>query len=1229
MRPLAISIFILSLWLNLGAQDVVIPLQSAHNQASVKSQSLNISELQMHFQIDALYGKSVATANHGNFIDLYFGKGYSSSLVGNPKLPSFSRLIQIPNGASVSVKVNGYSETELVLSNFGINTPLYPQQPSYRKDQDIDTIPLRIKADRYSQSTFNDNPIAQIEVLGTLRGIRIARVQVNPVRYSPATGVIRVFNDIDVEISMQGADVSLENKIRAATYSPYFEPVFAALHNPYTKSIYDDRPDLTKNPVKMLVISHRMFEESLKPFIEWKTKKGFAVTVAYTDVIGSSSNQIKFYIQDVYQAATENDPAPSFLVLVGDTPQLPASETGSKTGKQTDLYYASVDGDYFPDMYYGRMSAETTEQLDNIIHKILYYEQYQFDDPAYLNNATLIAGYDSYWNPNIGEATLKYATKNYFNSAHGYQNVWGYGVASDPSNPSNQAGYTGSYDPVRIAVGFINYTAHCNETSWDNPRLNVNGVTNLTNLNKYPVAIGNCCLSANFGYSQPSVGESWIRGDKKGAVTYIGSAPNTYWFEDFYWAVGAFPIVGNNNGYVPTFEETSLGAFDAPRHSNYVTVGGIVFAGNLAVTEAHLNNYPDHIGTEYYWQAYNILGDPSLSPYFTEGDINNVSFSTSYQLGSNLFTVSALPGSYVAIGKNGTLHGASFVGSSGQVDVPVKPILEAGTIDLVVTKPQYVPYFGSIEVEVSGKSYVFISEASVDDAQGDGNAAIDYGESISLDLMFKNIGDLPANDVNVEIGTLDEYVTLTSAKTISIGDFGTDLPDNLKTIPSAFSFNVHGNIPNEHRLLFSFTITIGAEVTKSDIVFVARAPLLSIGEVSVMDSNGNNNGKIDPGETVTLVVPILNVGASKSPAGEVTIATQPSLLFSIINDTQNFSQLPAGGSINLHFTVAASADTPVETPISIHVDAKAELYLKSSTINLLIGQFPNFLMETNDSVSVCIGRFYDSGGPLGNYSNNEDRTMTFYPKEAGMDLSFSFNYAYIEGTTSPWDKLYIYDGINSEAPFFTGSPFSGSVGVNIGTVTATNPFGAITFHFTSDYSEVYEGWEAVISCINPLYRTTFVVDNTKSEPITNAQIIINGFEETFVTDENGQVGIDLHNGKYSFSVNASGHNDFVSNFEVAGRDLTVPIRIIPLSAESNQSLSVVVYPIPFSEVLYVKGFNNAETIEIIDLLGRVQQRHNINGQSHIQLVTEKLPNGTYLLQITYSSGERSSTKIVK
>ena len=290
----------------------------------------------------------------------------------------------------------------------------------------------------------------------------------------------------------------------------------------------------------------------------------------------------------------------------------------------TDLYYGSVDGDYFPDMYYGRFSATNSAQLVAQINKTIYYEKYQFADPTYLNNITLIAGADSYWNPKIGQPCILYGTTNYFNTAHGYNAINVY-----------LNSYSGCYDPSRIAVSLINYTAHCSETSWGDPMLSKSMVNSFVNIGKYPVAIGNCCLSANFGTSE-CIGETWQRAANKGSVAYIGSSPSSYWFEDFYWSVGAFPIQGYNNGYVPTYAETTWGAYDAPFVSDYVTTGSMVFVGNLAVTEVHIQGYPSHSSPLYYWQAYNVLGDPSLVPFYTQPDPNTVTHTPFSQSVSTL-----------------------------------------------------------------------------------------------------------------------------------------------------------------------------------------------------------------------------------------------------------------------------------------------------------------------------------------------------------------------------------------------------------------------------------------------------------------------------------------------------------------------------------------------------------------------------------------------------------------
>jgi hypothetical protein len=621
------------------AQDFAIDLQRRSNPVDVMVD--NVQTVQIKYTYAGIGTFSVGS-ERGTFNEIYMPNAYWTGALGTPKLPASKDLIEIPFGAEVSVKVLKFSMTEYKLSDYGISNRLIPVQPSLRKDQDADQVAFEYKEAVYQQDKFIGEELAHIEVLGVMRGTRIARLTIAPVSYNPVKGMIRVYNDIEVEMTFHNTDQQLTEYIKASTYSPYFEVIQKSILNKAVQS-YPGHPDLTKYPVKYLIVADRMFENDLIPFIDWKTKKGFKVILAFTDVIGTSYTAIQSWVHAQYNAGTPTDPAPSFLLLVGDTPQIPAI-TGSSSGKKTDLYYGSVDGDYFPEMYYGRFSATSSAQLTAQINKTLYYERYEFADPSYLDKATLIAGADGTWNPRVGQATIQYGTNNYWNASNGFTTV----------NTYLTSPYTGCYDPARIAVSFINYTAHCSETSWGDPTLSQSAVNAFVNNGQYPLAVGNCCLAADFGYAE-CIGETWQRATNKGSVAYIGSSPSSYWFEDFYWSVGAFPIVGNNNGYVPTYAETTWGAYDGPFVSDYVSTGAIVFVGNLAVTEVHIQGYPSHSSPTYYWQAYNVLGDPSLVAYHTQGSTNPVTHMPLLPIGLNSFEVTANPGSYVAISKDGVL----------------------------------------------------------------------------------------------------------------------------------------------------------------------------------------------------------------------------------------------------------------------------------------------------------------------------------------------------------------------------------------------------------------------------------------------------------------------------------------------------------------------------------------------------------------------------------------------
>ena len=121
--------------------------------------------------------------------------------------------------------------------------------------------------------------------------------------------------------------------------------------------------------------------------------------------------------------------------------------------------------------------------------------------------------------------------------------------------------------------------------------------------------------------------------------------------------------------------------------------------------------------------------------------------------------------------------------------------------------------------------------------------------------------------------------------------------------------------------------------------------------------------------------------------------------------------------------------------------------------NLLAQTYP----MSNTTVTNCAGTFYDSGGNLGNYGNNQNFTMTFCASGAGNCVRLAFTSFDIEAN---FDEMTIYDGANTSAPVIgvytgTNSP---------GLITSNN--GCLTITFTSDGIFNYTGWSAVLSCVS-------------------------------------------------------------------------------------------------------------------------------------------------------------------
>ena len=645
--------------------------------------------LDFHVEVGQIQTQEITTSG-GDFTRLIIPGFHTSKIEGQPELPMMNRLIAIPVGADAQISVRNIQTRLINLADYGITNPVFPAQPSVSKSADLNNLPFVHDVATYQKAQVTPE-LAKVVYQGRMRAMDFGRLELSPVAYYPATGQLEVVESMDVSVSFTGGDKALADDLYLSTYSPFFEHLYASFDG--SKAFQDDYPDRVGDVVTMVVVTPPMFVSQMADFIQWKTDRGFKMITAVTGTpeVGSTATEIQSYLHDLYNNATPENPAPSFVLFVGDVAQMP---TFTESGDATDRPYCAVDADLVPDMYYGRFSATNPDQLQAQLDKTMMYDQYTMSDPSYLGNVTMIAGADSGYAPTHGNGQINYGTEHYFNASHGIN-----------SNTFLYPETGGAVEGQLIAtynegVSFVNYTAHGSTTSWAAPSLSQSDINSLTNNEKYFLAVGNCCLTSSYDLGE-CFGETFLRAPNKGALGYIGGSNSTYWDEDYWWGVG-YHASSQIDGNAWPVESTGIGAYDGVFHDHgeadhlwYVTNDAVVFSGNLAVMESGSTR------TTYYWNIYNLLGDPSLSTYMGVPADNNVVHVPTIFMGQPSLNVSAEYGTYVGLTQGGVLVGSGTVGASGSLDIEYTQLLTPGIpVKMVAMAQNMVPYVAEIMVIV-------------------------------------------------------------------------------------------------------------------------------------------------------------------------------------------------------------------------------------------------------------------------------------------------------------------------------------------------------------------------------------------------------------------------------------------------------------------------------------------------------------------------------------------------
>ncbi len=863
----------------------VIPVNG--KETSVELVAEKAGGLKYHIEVGDLQTLEVSTKG-GDFVRLVLPGFHSSHDVGAPELPMVNRLVALPHGAHARVEVSNVRTRTVRLAEHGIDALLMPAQAPMPKSADAASWPFDYDAAAYAVDVTTRD-LAAVVPQGRLRGMDFGRLEYAPVSYRPLAGELEIVVSADLEIVYEGGDRAAGDELFAKTNSPFFDHLYAQLDG--SRGLHDSHPDNVRDVVTMVIITPAEFQYQLTDFMNWKTQRGFHVVLGVigTPEVGSTTTSIQSYIHDLYDNATPALPAPSFVLFVGDVAQCP---TFSVSGDATDRPYCAVDGDYIPDIYYGRFSATNATQLQAMIDKSLMYDQFTMPDPSYLGEVTLIAGVDSGYAATHGNGQINYGTTNYFNAAHGItSNTWLYPASSGSVESA-------IIQTVSDGVAFINYTAHGSQTSWGDPSFTQSNINSLGNYGKYCLAVGNCCLTGTYDYSE-CFGETWLRAVDKGGIGYIGASNNTMWNEDFWWGAGSCPsgsIDANTS-----FAETGVGAYDGAFHDHgegmdlwYVTNDALVFSGNLAVQEAGSGS------TSYYWNIYNLQGDPSLSVYYGVPDPNPVTVDA---MGGTSITVSAVPGSYVGLSQGTTLIGAGSVGVSGSVTIDFIATPSGGQpLHMVVTAQNREPFIDDILMAAPAIDLNFTAC----------NETLEPGETATDVLRISNVGE-PDSQLDYELNVQAENPYEKAVKNVT----GSTVSFAETEFLSGETTDLHVSVYNgsdDYEWLTDVEIDFPAGVTVNSATSLTggSAPLDFTGPTGdgvTVNWHGNDGswGALHGGETATGTI---NVTFDGSLGGEQTFGwfVQGDIYGSTPHDLSGSFTMTASGP-SVHVTYPDGGET--------------------------------------------------------------------------------------------------------------------------------------------------------------------------------------------------------------------------------------------------------------------------------------------------------------------------------
>ncbi|GEM_PF-2721174 len=772
------------------------------------------------------------------------GNSFTNS-VGMPKLPAVRFTVYSTDGL-LSVKNISLNNRQSVK----LSGRVYPVQKSVSKQQN--NFNFEINEEFYNSGKIYPERPFEIINAGREGNMYVSIIELFPYSYSSKDNELIVYSDISFEIVGGISEFSND---------------------------WDDVPS------KYLIVTKSFLINSIAEFIDFKTKQGFYTEILDIDTVGTLNTDIKDAIQSVYD--TSSVPL-KFILLAGDVNIIPNFIGTEENAPNTDLYYSLLSGsDFIPDVYIGRFPSSDTAYLKIMADKTVMYEKSEWlSGDSWVNNGYLMASDDPSFHL-LAESTQIYAA----------QKMRSVGMSVDSLFYSYNSG-TDVASAINSGKSIVAYSGHGSRTSWQGPVFSQANINALLNQDMLPFVSSYACLTGDYAYSSDCFGETWVKAEDKGAVSYMGSSVYSYWDEDDYM-------------------ERSF--FDALADS------GIFFIGKL-MNKAKMGVYSAYSGEGYskrYYEMYNILGDPSLALFTQIKDTLQLNVLNLIPESSNYIDVhvseesSSTPvaNALVSLLFHGKPNQVGYTDSIGNITFN-NPGSNGDSLYFMASKPNY-RYDELVSQVVSSGFYPHLIESSFMDTVFTINlpdsqfSPFDTG---AFNIFIENLGKETLFSLQCSLYTTKSYLNFVSPIIY--------FPDTILLSDSVWGLDaitafVDSGIKNNTR----DTIVFIFKDANDSVSTVKKQVKIKSPEINVFNADYTDKKTgISSLDTVKIVLSIANLSSIDDKSARFNLSPDDSNMIEFLDSSFAFALIPGEETLysdTLRFFVKSISDTFAESGFKI------------------------------------------------------------------------------------------------------------------------------------------------------------------------------------------------------------------------------------------------------------------------------------------------------------------------